>query len=180
MSTVSPRRGRRQRGSSRSPLAVLGLLPLVLAVGCTSKAPAQNVEAVATPIFTSNADAPSNAATLNVTSSGQLGKIVVDREGFTLYRFDKDTAKPPKANCAGSCALTWLPVPGDDPGITVQGINQSLVGQVQRADETSQLTLGGWPLYRYAQDHKPGDTAGQGQQGAWFAITPDGKKAGSP
>ena len=32
------------------------------------------------------------------------------------------------------------------------GVDQSLVGMVQRADGTSQLTLGGWALYRYSGD----------------------------
>ena len=48
---------------------------------------------------------------------------------------------------------------------------------VQRPDGTSQLTLGGWPVYRFAGDTEPGATGGQGSSGTWFAVTPEGKKA---
>jgi predicted lipoprotein with Yx(FWY)xxD motif len=169
---------RQPRGVRLRSSAAIGALPLVLATACSMGSPAgRDVNAVATPVFTSNADAPSKKATLNVATTPMLGKVVVDKEGFTLYRFDKDTAKPPKATCNGTCALTWLPVPADDADVTIEGIDKGLVGQVQRSDDTAQLTLGGWPLYRYAADHKPGDTTGQGQSGSWFAVAPDGKKA---
>ncbi|MFE7040008.1 hypothetical protein ACFU9X_11320 [Streptomyces atratus] len=42
----------------------------------------------------------------------QAGKVLTDSEGFTLYRFDKDTASPPKSNCEGEYAKIWAVVPG--------------------------------------------------------------------
>lgn len=57
------------------------------------------------------------------------------------------------------------------------GIKAADLGSVQRTDGTRQATLAGWPLYRYSQDARPGDTKGQGVKGTWFASTPEGKRA---
>ncbi|GGT23599.1 SCO0930 family lipoprotein [Streptomyces chromofuscus] len=116
------------------------------------------------------------AGTLSVASNAELGKVVTDGGGRTLYRFDQDTAEPPKTNCEGDCATAWPPVPADDAAAG-EGIDESLLGEVTRPDGTKQLTIGGWPAYRYAKDVNPGDTKGQGVGGTWYALAPDGKKA---
>ncbi|MFC5031711.1 SCO0930 family lipoprotein [Streptomyces fildesensis] len=117
------------------------------------------------------------AKELAVRSDGKLGPIVTDSKGFTLYRFDKDTAQPPKSNCDGACAITWPAVPADDATASA-GIKPELLGEVIRTDGSRQLTLAGWPVYRYAMDTQAGDTKGHGVGGTWNALAPDGKKAG--
>ncbi|MEU5048919.1 SCO0930 family lipoprotein [Streptomyces sp. NPDC021096] len=114
---------------------------------------------------------------LAVREAADLGQVVTDDKGFTLYRFDKDTAKPPASNCDGDCAKAWPPVPAEGASAST-GIDAAALGEVQRADGTKQLTLGGWPVYRYAKDAAPGETKGQGVGGTWNALAPDGKKAG--
>ncbi len=106
-----------------------------------------------------------------------LGTVVTDKDGFTLYRFNKDTPKPPDSNCAGDCAKTWPPVVAVDGTPQLQGIDPALVGTVDRADGTKQVTLSGWPLYRYSKDTAPGDTKGEGVGGTWHAVGVDGKPA---
>jgi predicted lipoprotein with Yx(FWY)xxD motif len=64
-----------------------------------------------------------------------------------------------------------------DASVAVSGIDSKLLGTLARPDGTVQLTLAGWPLYRYAKDANPGDTKGQGVGGTWYASTPAGKKA---
>jgi predicted lipoprotein with Yx(FWY)xxD motif len=118
------------------------------------------------------------AVALVVMKVGKLGSIVTDREGMTLYRFDKDDPKGPKSNCEGDCAKTWLPLLGSSDNVEVSGLDRALVGTVTRADGSKQITLAGWPLYRFVKDQVPCDTKGQGVGGTWFAITPQGKKAG--
>ncbi|MFF3463580.1 SCO0930 family lipoprotein [Streptomyces sp. NPDC001984] len=118
----------------------------------------------------------SPAGQLSVATNPELGKVLSDESGLTLYRFDADTAKPPKSNCDGDCATTWPPVPADD-ATAGAGIDKALLGEVTRADGTKQLTVGGWPAYRYAKDLNAGDVGGQGVGGKWFALAPDGKKA---
>ena len=123
--------------------------------------------------------APAAGPLLAAKDAANLGTIVTDAEGFTLYRFDKDTAKPtPSTTCVDACATKWPPVTVDPKGkLGLEGVDKAAVGMLQRPDGTSQLTLGGWPVYRFAGDTEPGATAGQGVSGTWFAITPDGKKA---
>jgi predicted lipoprotein with Yx(FWY)xxD motif len=126
----------------------------------------------------SDTDATAAPAALSVQTDPALGKIVIDGKGWTLYRFDKDTVKPPASNCDGDCATTWPPVPAADD-IELKGVSKAAVSKVTRKDGTEQLTLGGWPLYRYAKDTAPGDTNGQGVGGTWFASSPTGGKAGA-
>ncbi|WP_329619151.1 SCO0930 family lipoprotein [Streptomyces sp. NBC_01255] len=128
-----------------------------------------------------SSEAPPSGTTasgpLAVRDDATLGPVVADAEGFTLYRFDNDTADPSTSACAGDCAKTWPPVPAGStqPG----GVDASRVGSLQRADGVRQLTIAGWPVYRFAKDTAPGQTNGQGVGGTWFAVTPDGKKAGA-
>ncbi|MFJ8076546.1 SCO0930 family lipoprotein [Streptomyces sp. NPDC096176] len=116
------------------------------------------------------------AGQLAVWESKDLGEVLADSEGLTLYRFDKDTAKPPKSNCEGDCAKAW-PIVAAGGANAAPGVDPSLIGEVTRADGTKQLTIDGWPMYRYAKDTKAGDVKGQGVGGTWYAAAPDGKKA---
>ncbi|MGW5735231.1 MULTISPECIES: hypothetical protein [Streptomyces] len=118
---------------------------------------------------------------LSAARAGELDPVVVNGSGFTLYRFDKDTASPSKSTCNDACATTWPPVLVDKGSkIFVDGVNASDVGVVRRDDGTRQVTVGGWPVYRFSKDLKPGDTNGQGVGGTWFGVRPDGQKAGAP
>ncbi|WP_371101086.1 SCO0930 family lipoprotein [Streptomyces sp. PU_AKi4] len=116
------------------------------------------------------------AGELNVSTDAELGKVVTDSLGLTLYRFDQDTAEPPASNCEDDCAKTWPPVPAED-ATAGEGIDKALLGSVDRADGTKQLTVAGWPAYRYVKDVNAGDVKGQGVGGKWYALNPQGKKA---
>lgn len=118
----------------------------------------------------------SPAGSLQVKSTSKLGDIVTDAKGWTLYRFDDDTASPSQSNCSGDCEKAWPAVPAKDAKATA-GISKSQVGKVKRTDGSYQLTLGGWPVYRYAKDTSPGDVKGHGAKGTWNALAPDGNKA---
>ncbi|MGC0328226.1 putative lipoprotein with Yx(FWY)xxD motif [Streptomyces sp. SAI-170] len=120
--------------------------------------------------------AAESAGKLAVATNAELGQVLTDSAGRTLYRFDQDTAEPPKTNCDGDCATAWPPVLADDASAG-EGVDPALLGEVARPDGSKQLTVGGWPAYRYAKDVNPGDTNGQGVKGTWFALAPDGKKA---
>ncbi|MCO8275525.1 hypothetical protein M1L60_33570 [Actinoplanes sp. TRM 88003] len=111
--------------------------------------------------------------------AGELDPVLVNGARLTLYRFDKDSASPSRATCNGECAQTWPPVlvkPGGK--IFIAGVKRSAVGVVRRDDGKLQVTVKGWPVYRFAKDTRPGQTKGQGVGGTWFGITQDGTKAG--
>lgn len=125
------------------------------------------------------AEPKAKPTTLEVASVTKLGKVVTDGEGKTLYRFDNDTARPPASTCQDACAKAWPPVWADAESPEVKGVEKSLIGKVKRPDGKWQVTLGGWPLYRFAKDKSPGDVKGQGVGGSWYAAAPTGKKAGA-
>ncbi|MEU4343478.1 hypothetical protein AB0H00_19745 [Nocardia sp. NPDC023852] len=119
-----------------------------------------------------------NTVQLNVTSNPSVGQYVSDGSGRSLYRFDKDTAKPSVSNCAGQCAVTWPPLTvARDQSVYASSVDPQLVGFIERADGTCQITIGGWPVYYFSKDQKPGDLLGQGVGGTWFAVAPNGGKA---
>ncbi|GHE86611.1 lipoprotein [Amycolatopsis deserti] len=121
------------------------------------------------------------AADLRVAAINGLGEVVADSQGRTLYRFDRDSASPPASNCDGPCAVRWPPADAGPAAPTTDGIDAGLAGVLVRPDGVRQLTLGGWPLYRYADDTAPGQARGQGVDGTWFAISPSGTKTtGTP
>ncbi|MBY8874517.1 hypothetical protein K7640_22065 [Micromonospora sp. PLK6-60] len=118
---------------------------------------------------------------LTASRAGDLDPVVVNGAGLTLYRFDNDSNNPPTSTCDGECAQTWPPVTVAPRGkVFIAGVRKSAVGTVTRADGTVQVTIGGWPVYRFAKDTKRGDTLGQGVGGTWFGVTPTGGKAGAP
>lgn len=116
---------------------------------------------------------------LAVTSVGDLSDVVTDGEGFALYRFDNDTNQPPTSNCYDDCAEAWPPVliEGEPSELSVEGIDPAKLGVLKRADGTRQLTLNNWPMYHYAQDTAPGQAAGEGVGGIWWAIGSTGVRA---
>jgi predicted lipoprotein with Yx(FWY)xxD motif/predicted outer membrane protein len=154
-----------------------GLFVLLLTGACNSGA----VNGSGTeefPDVTSSARKPTKPGkpVLSAVKTRSLGSIVIDSKGYTLYRFDKDSAEPPRSFCAGACVKQWPPALAGDQ-LSTKGVKQELVSKVKRQDGRWQLTLAGWPLYRFAGDRRAGDVKGQNVSGVWFAITPDGKKA---
>ena len=163
----------------RSRLPVFAAVSAALVVGLTACSGGTESITTAPSVVDPAAATPRVGTVLTANSTAQLGTVVVDGQGFTLYRFDKDSAKPPTSNCADDCAQKWPPVlatPGTP--LTVEGVEQEAVGTINRADGTIQLTLNGWPVYRYSGDPQPGATSGQGVGGGeWAAVTPTGSKA---
>jgi predicted lipoprotein with Yx(FWY)xxD motif len=114
---------------------------------------------------------------LTGTKVPRMGAVIEDEGGWVLYRFDRDVAKPKsKTNCDGDCAKVWPPALTNDGKPAIKGVDPKLVGTVRRADGSRQLTVAGWPLYRYLGDRKPGTWKGQNVGGTWFVIKPDGTK----
>jgi predicted lipoprotein with Yx(FWY)xxD motif len=162
---------KRARVAALSAIAGVGLFAVA---ACSGNAPGNAPVSAPVP----QEQAPQGpGVTLAASQLDPLGKIVTDSKGFTLYRFDKDTAKPAVSNCDAKCAEQWPPALVEGPEVTVTGVDTKMIGTVKRKDGTKQLTLNGWPLYRYAKDTGAGEANGQGVGGTWFAATPEGKKA---
>lgn len=139
--------------------------------------PVANAAAEASPEPSAEAKVPDVTLTQELVGKKvkRMGQVVTDEKGWVLYRFDKDTANPPTSNCVDECARIWPPVYTDGKP-TLDGVSDDVVGTVTREDGTKQVTLDGWPIYRYIGDKEPGQWKGQGVGGTWFVVQPDGKK----
>jgi predicted lipoprotein with Yx(FWY)xxD motif len=99
--------------------------------------------------------------TVDIANNSNLGKILANTDGRTLYLFAKDSGT--KSACTGACA----------------GASAAIAGTTPRSDGPPQVTYNGHPLYTYTGDQKPGDTNGQGLTvfgGGGFALSPAGKQ----
>jgi predicted lipoprotein with Yx(FWY)xxD motif len=108
-------------------------------------------------------------------ASSDLGDILVDSAGMTLYMFMPDQEQGGKPSCYGECEETW-PAFGSTDGLQVgDGLDESLLGSVERTDGTTQATYSGAPLYHFSGDDAPGDTNGQGLSDIWWVVSPKGE-----
>ena len=108
---------------------------------------------------------------------GDLGTILVDSEGRTLYDFHKD--KGSKSACYGACAAAWPPLLTEGNPQAQGPADRSMLGTTKRKDGTVQVTYNGWPLYTYVADQNPGEANGNDidEFGAeWYALQPNGQE----
>ena len=121
--------------------------------------------------------ASGHPVTVGTANVGELGTILVDPKGRTLYRFNKDTGS--KSACFGACAVAWPPLRATGKPTVGAGADASLVGTTARSDGKPQITYNGRPLYLYAGDEKAGDTRGQGLTdfgASWYVLTRGGNQ----
>jgi len=151
-----------------------GLVAAFLLGACDSST--ENASATApssaAPAVTTAATTPPGPMVRAEAVTG-IGNVVTDEKGMTLYSFGKDQANPSKWTCAGPCTKTWTPVIIEG-SVQTTGVDKNLLGTVHR-DGKPQLTLAGWPLYRYVGDTAAGQVNGQGKDKEWYAITPTGR-----
>jgi predicted lipoprotein with Yx(FWY)xxD motif len=110
-----------------------------------------------------------SAATLTTRDTPDLGTILTDQDGRSLYMYTKDDVGI--SNCYQGCAVAWPPLmaqaapqlPANLPGA---------IGTTTRTDGGVQVTYNGMPLYYWASDQQPGDTTGQNVGGVWFVVNP--------
>ena len=118
-----------------------------------------------------------NKVTIDATSIGTLGTVLVTDRGYALYTFPPDAQH--EVTCYDRCALNWPPVLLAE-GVSVvagAGVDSSLLGEVMDRDGQRVATYNGWPLYLFQGDVAPGPATGQGQYldgGYWYVIRPTG------
>jgi predicted lipoprotein with Yx(FWY)xxD motif len=117
-------------------------------------------------------------ATVTLGQNDQLGSVLVDEQGMTLYLFTKDT--PNTSNCYDQCATAWPPLLTTGDPVAGEGIDASLLGTTTRTDGSVQVTYNGWPLYYYEKDQAPGDVTGQDVGDVWFVVSATGEQVSTP
>jgi predicted lipoprotein with Yx(FWY)xxD motif len=126
----------------------------------------------------SNAGGESGGTTFVSTGKGgDLGQVIVNSEGMTLYDFGKDKGTTPA--CYGSCEEAWPPATASGEPTAKGGAQASMLGTTERKDGTMQVTYAGHPLYTFIEDKKPGEANGNDAKafgGQWYALMPNGEE----
>ena len=122
------------------------------------------------------AAAGGEAATVALDEVDGVGAVLVDDDGAALYFSDQESDG--KVRCTADCLDFWIPLeaPAGEPTAGA-GVGGKL-GTVKRPDGTMQVTHDGKPLYRFAEDGKPGKVTGDGlsdefggEAFTWHAVT---------
>jgi predicted lipoprotein with Yx(FWY)xxD motif len=132
-----------------------------------------------TPATTKTASTPATKSiSLSVRTLPNVGAVLVNAEGHTLYTFAPD--KHSKVTCVSSCATLWPPLKlaSGDTAAGPPQMKASLLGSDPDPEGGSVVTYGGWPLYTYAADSAAGQDNGQALEangGRWYVMAPSGK-----
>jgi predicted lipoprotein with Yx(FWY)xxD motif len=124
----------------------------------------------------SAAGGATSAAEVGTAKVGDLGTVLVDGNGMTLYLFENDTGST--STCTDTCAGTWPALTTSGEATATSGADASQLGTTTRDDGTTQVTYGGHPLYRYSGDSAAGQANGQEIGDVWYAVTTQGTPAG--
>ena len=153
---------------SRLTAAALSLAALALIVGgCGSDSSSSSTA-------TSSSQGGS-ASTVAAAENSELGAILVDSKGFTVYAFGKDQGTT--SSCYGGCEEAWPPVIVKGEPTAGEGATSSELGTTERKDGSTQATYAGHPLYTFVEDKEPGEANGNGVTafgGEWSALDESG------
>jgi predicted lipoprotein with Yx(FWY)xxD motif len=151
-------------------------IPNVLAIAAISAASgAIGAEAVGTGGAAPTASAAGSHTVAVITTNA--GKILVDRNGLTLYLFTRDSRDNDKCSAISGCAAVWPAYRTTGKPTAGPGAKASLLGTIRQGSH-EQVTYDGHPLYEYAQNNDPGATGYIGTSefgGTWDAVSPTGK-----
>lgn len=157
----------------RTQLSILALLALLAACGSEDPATTDDGSGEPDPV---TEPAPDDEAVVDepatvAVGTTDLGDVLVDAAGMTLYVFDPDAQG--SSTCVDGCAASWPPLLDDTP-VAGDGVDAGLLGTATRDDGSEQVTYDGWPLYTWAADSSPGEATGQGVQDVWWVMDADG------
>ena len=110
-------------------------------------------------------------------ASSDVGRILTDASGRTLYLFERD--KGAASTCYGACAAGWPPLTTKGQPSAAGGLTAAKLGTIARRGGGRQVTYAGHPLYYFAGDAGPGQMKGEGIDafGAeWYVLGPSGGK----
>jgi predicted lipoprotein with Yx(FWY)xxD motif/plastocyanin len=114
---------------------------------------------------------PPAGANVLLAEDAQLGKILTDAEGYTLYYFTKD-ALPDTSLCTGGCVTNW-PLYYAENLVLGEGLDSADFSSIEHPEGGMQTTYKGWPLYYFKNDLNPGETNGEAVGNVWFVAKPD-------
>ncbi len=119
--------------------------------------------------FIASAAVAQEDTTVSTTDDADLGTILTDAEGMTLYLFTND--EEGVSNCYDQCAENWPPFTAEEPLTLPEDVSGELT-LIERTDGTQQVAHNGTPLYYWINDEAPGDTTGHEVGDVWYVVNP--------
>lgn len=120
---------------------------------------------------------PGAAATLTTATKAPYGTYLVDGAGRALYILEGERMPGGVHRCMGDCLAVWPPLMSPVPVRVGSGVDPVRIGSMTMHSRVPHVTYGGWPLYYYVRDRRPGDTTGQhvtDRWGTWHLLSPNG------
>ena len=114
---------------------------------------------------------PADSAHVLLADDPDLGIILTDAEGYTLYYFTKD-ALPDTSLCTGGCVTNW-PLFYAESLVVGEGLASADFSSIEHPEGGMQTLYKGWPLYYFKNDLNPGETNGEAVGNVWFVAKPD-------
>ena len=140
-----------------------------LAVALASAASAATVaSAQRSPLAAHSSD----AGTVQLRHTN-LGSILVNSSGRTLYEFTRDHANRNSCAALSGCSAAWPSLRASGRPTAGPGVAASLLSSISG----DQVSYAGHPLYTYIGDNGPGKTSYVGVKqfgGTWYAINASG------
>jgi predicted lipoprotein with Yx(FWY)xxD motif len=121
-------------------------------------------------------DKPAAKGTAITVGESEFGDMLFDENKQAIYIFEND----PKGEtvCYDECAEAWPPVLTKGEPAAAEGVDEALLGTVERRDGTKQVTYNEQPLYFYANE-APGEVRCHNVDlngGLWWVVGPDGER----
>jgi len=124
---------------------------------------------------TTGNDTAVGAAEVGTGEISDLGTVLVDTKGHTLYLLKSDQGTT--SSCTGSCNDIWPALTSEGAPTAGDAVDASKLTAVQQTGGVNQVAYNGHLLHTYSGDQAPGDANGQGFGNVWFAVTPAGEAA---
>jgi predicted lipoprotein with Yx(FWY)xxD motif len=176
VNTTNTTNTRRLTVLRRGVLSAVAIGALTLAAGCGSDSDSS----------TKAGDSSGSAEMTVSIRDADGGQVLATSEGRTLYVSDQEKGN---ALCVSSaCMAIWTPLTvssGNQPSAPAE-LSEEL-STLKRPDGSSQVALGGQPLYTFSFDRNPGQVNGDGQSDSfdgvdftWHAAKPSGETPATP
>jgi predicted lipoprotein with Yx(FWY)xxD motif len=108
--------------------------------------------------------------TVLVTEDPTFGRILVDAKAHPLY-WDRHVPAGRLPPCDTACARAWAPILVPAGHSVSGGTALPTLGTIARSDGSRQVTLDGYPLFRYLPDPASGAVTGNGAMTGWQVAT---------
>ena len=124
------------------------------------------------------------ASVTNQSGATKTENIVINSKGRAVYTLSGDTTKHPKCTKANGCFAFWPPVTVSSAKSLSKAAGVSGKLGIFKRNGLMQVTLGGHPLYTFANDKKRANATGEGINGfngiRHVVKDPGGGQATSP